>query len=57
MLQLWEDGFARHAPDGISIPGRLTSRLFFACFQEEVDAGELLKQSPCVFVRRLAYTS
>jgi glycosyltransferase involved in cell wall biosynthesis len=61
MLQLWEDGFSRHAPDGISIPEPLDFSSFLCMlFQEEVPGlpvKTLLKQSPdAFFVRRLART-
>ncbi|MGH7596194.1 MAG: glycosyltransferase [bacterium] len=61
MLQLWEDGFSRHASDGISIPEPLDFSSFLCMlFQEEVPGMPIknwLKQTPdAFFVRRLART-
>ncbi len=61
MLHLWEDGFSRNAPDGISIPEPLDFSSFLCMlFQEEIPGlpvKTLFKQSPDAFlVRRLART-
>lgn len=61
MVQLWEDGFHRNAPDGISIPEPLDfSSSLCMLFQEEVPGfpmKTLIKQSSePAFTRRLART-